>query len=344
MAEVFAGHAVGEHGFRKPVAIKRLHRSIADAPILVRRLIDEAKLVASMQHGNIVRVVDLVRDEKDVLLVMELMDGPSVRQLMNRHARLSFGLAAYIVEMAATGLGFAHDQNVIHADVSPSNILLTRSGEVRVADFGIARRRGEGTLGFEGKWTYMAPERAHGGPATPRTDVFALGVVLYQILADSHPFARGSMSGAGFGRQALVPLRELRPDAPRDLEELCARALAPNPRARFASMRELVSVLTDVRFKHGWRDGASELSQLIDRAGVPRSPARSMTVITGSAFDAVPVRSDLDPDTAAHTVVRADETPAALPARTSGPRVTFAAAVILLVTILAMIAAVLVTG
>jgi hypothetical protein len=137
----------------------------------------------------------------------------------------------------------------------------------------------------------------------------------------------------------MIPLRELRPDAPRDLEALCEKALAPNPRARFASMRELVGALTDVRFKHGWRDGACELSQLIDRADVPRSPARSLTVITGSAFDAVPAKAEVDTDTAAHTVVRADATPAL----SAPPRVSFAGAVMLLVTILGMIAAVLVT-
>src|SRR5689334_6455838 len=178
MAEVFAGHSLGDHGFQKPVAIKRLLPELASDHVFVDRLIEEAKLLVGMQHGNIVSVVDLSRDGDDVFLVMEFVDGPSLRQLLKtRGAKgLSLGVATYIAQAAATGLAYAHARPtgaVIHADISPSNILLTASGEVRVADFGIARREGGGALGvIEGKWAYMAPEQARGEPLTPRCDVF----------------------------------------------------------------------------------------------------------------------------------------------------------------------------
>ena len=195
MAEVFAGQSMGSHGFQKPVAIKRLLPELANDTVFVERLIGEAKLLVGMQHGNIVSVLDLARDGDDVFLVMEFMDGPSVRQLLKARGTrgLPIGVATYIVQNAATGLEFAHGRPggaVIHADISPSNILLTTSGEVRVADFGIARREGNGAGIVEGKWAYMAPEQARGESLTPRSDVFALGVVLYELITGQHPLGR----------------------------------------------------------------------------------------------------------------------------------------------------------
>src|SRR4029077_7682836 len=186
MAEVFAGHAIGSHGFQKPCAIKRLLPELANDHVFVDRLIEEAKLLVGMTHGNVVSVLDLARDGEDVFLVMEYVDGPSLRQLIKaRGSRmLSLGIASYVVQAAAAGLEFAHARPggaVIHADISPSNLLLTTSGEVRVADFGIARREGRISGTVEGKWAYMAPEQARGEPLTPRSDVFALGVVLYEL-------------------------------------------------------------------------------------------------------------------------------------------------------------------
>src|SRR5262249_52621322 len=155
----------GAHGFQKPVAIKRLLPQLATDASFVDRLIGEAKLLVGMQHGNIVSVLDLVREGDDVFLVMEYVDGPSLSQLVNRSGerRISLALATYIVQQAASGLEFAHARPggaVIHADISPSNLLLTTSGEVRVVDFGIARPEGFAACMIEGKWAYMAPEQA----------------------------------------------------------------------------------------------------------------------------------------------------------------------------------------
>src|SRR5689334_14246084 len=114
MAEVFSGHAMGSHGFQKPVAIKRLLPELANDHVFVERLIGEAKLLVGMQHGNIVSVLDLARDGEDVFLVMEFVDGPSLRQLLKaRGSRgLPIGVATYIVQSAAAGLEFAHGRHV----------------------------------------------------------------------------------------------------------------------------------------------------------------------------------------------------------------------------------------
>jgi serine/threonine-protein kinase len=283
MAEVFAGHAVGDHGFQKPVAIKRLLPELANDEVFVDRLIEEAKLLVGMQHGNIVSVLDLAREGDDVFLVMEFVDGPSLRQLIKaRGVRgLSLGCASYIMQAAAAGLEFAHARPggaIIHADISPSNLLLTTSGEVRVADFGIARREGLGHGVVEGKWAYMAPEQARGEPLSPRSDVFALGVVFYELLTGQHPFGRAVTACERDEQIQVIPPRVVKPSIPPGLDAICMRALAHSPRDRYGRMQQLIDALVEERFTSGYREGASDLAQAI-RDVAPRSdfaPPRTM--------------------------------------------------------------------
>ena len=292
MAEVFAGHALGSHGFQKPVAIKRLLPELADDAAFVDRLIAEAKLLVGMQHGNIVSVLDLVRETDDVFLVMEYVDGPSLRQLvqtrsLRKFGPLPLGVATYIVQGAAAGLEFAHVRPggaIVHADISPSNLLLTASGEVKVADFGIARREGVGLPGIvEGKWAYMAPEQARCAALSPRSDVFSLGVVLYELITGVHPFAHCSRKDVREAAAliAVPPPRALRHGLPPALDELCLRAMAHDPRERLASMQHLVDGLVEQRFTHGWRDGAAEVAAEIRDVRVGRAAPVQRTQVTG---------------------------------------------------------------
>jgi serine/threonine-protein kinase len=286
MAEVFAGNALGSHGFQKPVAIKRLLPELANDHVFVERLIGEAKLLVGMQHGNIVSVLDLARDGDDVFLVMEFVDGPSLRQLLKARGPrgLPLGVATYIVQSAAAGLEFAHVRPggaVIHADISPSNLLLTTSGEVRVADFGIARREGGGGGIVEGKWAYMSPEQARGEPLTPRCDVFALGVVLYELVTGRHPFGRHiTADDRDSTPLRVVPPRIVRPDVPAGIDAICMKALADEPRERYARMQHLIDALVEERFSNGWREGASDLGQVIREITPGAAPAGPRTQIT----------------------------------------------------------------
>src|SRR5688500_16133314 len=272
MAEVFAGQALGSEGFQKPVAIKRLLPELAGDESFVARLVAEAKLVVGMQHSNIVGVLDLVRDGDDVFVVMEYVDGPSLRQLMQARGGsgtgpLSLGLATHIVAAAGHGLEFAHAREagaIVHADVSPSNLLLTLSGEVKVADFGIARRAGTGGA-VEGKWAYMPPEQARGEPLDARADELALGVVQYELVTGVRPYA-------GRVKRSLPP----------ETEPVVRRAISDGAKHRFSRVQELIDALVEVRFRHGWREGASELREAI-RAARPRTAAltQARTQITG---------------------------------------------------------------
>ncbi|MBE7450042.1 MAG: serine/threonine protein kinase [Kofleriaceae bacterium] len=313
MAEVFAGHALGSLGFQKPVAIKRLLPERARDEEFVARLVAEAKLLVGLQHTNLISVLDLVREGEDVFLVMEYVDGPSLRQLLNGHRQrargpLPLGLATYIVQAACAGLEFAHARKsgaIVHADVSPSNVLLTAAGEVKVADFGIARREGI-AAGVEGKWAYMAPEQARGEALTPRSDQFALGVVLYELITGVHPFARRvSEHGRDEGAVDDVrPPRALRPELPPALEAACLRAMAPDPAARHPRLQHLHDALAELRFACGWREGAPELAEAIARAGASvgaeaadagkgaplgsQVTSRPLTIVTRSLLELTP--------------------------------------------------------
>ncbi len=322
MAEVFAGHAIGDHGFQKPVAIKRLLPELANDSVFVERLIQEAKILVGMQHGNIVSVLDLARDGEDVFLVMEFVDGPSLRQLLkSRGTRgLSLGVASYVVQAAAAGLEFAHARPggaIIHADISPSNLLLTTSGEVRVADFGIARREGGGHGVVEGKWAYMAPEQARGEPLSPRSDVFALGVVLYELVTGAHPFGQQITAGE---REAdavrIIPPRVVKPSVPHGLDAICMRALATDPRDRYARMQHMIDAIMDERFANQWREGASDLAHAI-REGAPESAsqvyAQPRTMITDRPVTIV-TRSLISELTPARRSSKKIPRPAATPA------------------------------
>ncbi|MEZ4399373.1 MAG: serine/threonine-protein kinase [Kofleriaceae bacterium] len=282
MAEVFAGRALGSLGFQKPVAIKRLLPSLATDEEFVGRLVDEAKLLVSLSHANVISVLDLVREGDDVFLVMEFVDGPSLRQLIGAHAAAGRGplplpLVTYILSCACAGLEYAHARPtgaIIHADVSPSNLLLTTTGEVKVADFGIARREGIATA-VEGKWAYMPPEQAAGAHLTNKSDEFALGVCFYELLTGVHPFARRvTEHGRDAGALAQVRRpRDLRPDIPPALEAACLRAMAADPAARFPRLQHLHDELSEIRFAHGWRDGAAELAELLRSVSGTARPA-----------------------------------------------------------------------
>jgi serine/threonine protein kinase len=306
MAEVFAGHSIGDHGFQKPVAIKRLLPELASDHVFVERLIQEAKLLVGMQHGNIVSVLDLARDGDDVFLVMEYVDGPSLRQLLKARGNraLSIGTATYIVQTAATGLEFAHSRPggaIIHADISPSNLLLTTSGEGRVADFGIARREGGGYGIVEGKWAYMAPEQARGEGLTPRSDVFALGVVLYELITGAHPFGRQvTHEERDSEPMRVIPPRVVKPSIPPGIDAICMRALAHDPRDRYARMQSMIDALVEERFANQYREAASDLAQAIRECNVAPSGAyaqprtqvtdRPVTIMTSSLIELTPHR------------------------------------------------------
>ena len=182
MAEVFLAKAYGAHGFEKTLAIKRILPELARDPEFEDRFITEAKVAVQLSHTNVVQVFDFGRFAGSLFIAMEFVDGLDLaallRRLKDRGTKVPMAAAFQIAIELARGLDFAHQHGVVHRDVSPSNILLSRAGEVKIADFGIAvaaqpgRTSTTGRRKVMGKWRYMSPEQARGEPVDSRSDMF----------------------------------------------------------------------------------------------------------------------------------------------------------------------------
>jgi len=225
------------------VAIKILHERYAGDDAYVERFRREAEAVARLSHPNIVTVIDRGEDEGRQYIVFEHVEGENLKDLVARAGRLPPRRALELVLAVADGLAFAHAHGLVHRDVKPQNVLLSREGEVKVTDFGIARSLGvdrgvtqTGTVLGTGE--YLSPEQASGGPVSPATDVYSLGVVLWELLTGTVPFDGDSFVGVALRHvQEPVPsLRERRPDVQPRLAAAVERALAKDPARRFPSM------------------------------------------------------------------------------------------------------------
>jgi len=282
MGEVYRARARGAHGFAKTVAVKRLRPELARDERFVERLVSEAQLLVSLQHSNLVSILDLGRAGDDVFLVLEYVDGPDLGQLLGA-GPLPLDLAVQVVQAACDGVAFAHERPegaVVHADLSPANVLVSRAGEVKVTDFGIARR--EGMLGhtgiIEGKWPYMSPEQARGEPLTGRSDVFSMGAVLYEALTGQPSFPGETAEEV---RRAVLetdprPPTQLRDGLPAPLEVVCLHALARRPEKRFGTMQKMASALREIAAQLGYRNDPAQLARLVaERA----PPARSLAAL-----------------------------------------------------------------
>ena len=268
MAEIFLAKLQGPEGFERVVVLKRVLPHLARQDQFRQMFLDEARVVSAIAHSNVVQVHELGEDGADLFLVMEYVAGESLTSLLvrlaKRQAPLSPAAAAYIVAEAAAGLHAAHELEspsgeklgVVHRDVSPHNLMVGYDGSVKVLDFGIAKsseasqQTASGVL--KGKFAYMAPEQYLGHPIDRRTDIFALGTVLWEAVSSRRLFAKGS-DGATFRAvcdQPIPRLREVVSDAPEGLDAICARALARDPADRFATAaamrRALIETMRDV--------------------------------------------------------------------------------------------------
>ncbi|WP_158542396.1 serine/threonine-protein kinase [Lujinxingia litoralis] len=264
MAEIFKARTDGVDGFAKLLAIKRLHRQFSEDSEFASMLIDEAKLVVQLSHGNIGQIFDLGVVNGRYFIAMEFIDGLDLHVLCERverqHRRLPTEIAVHVAIQLADALHYAHTKlgpdrrplELVHRDVSPQNVMLSVDGEVKLVDFGIAkaRMRAEQTQAgiIKGKFYYMSPEQALGHHIDGRTDVYALGMLLYEVLAGAHPFDSvpdGELLRAV--RQAdFPPIEQVVPELSPGLAGVIRRALMRNVELRYESAlamkRELVEV------------------------------------------------------------------------------------------------------
>jgi serine/threonine-protein kinase len=253
--------AVHETLSRK-VAIKALKPTVAPTSSFAAPLEREARVLAELSHPNIVALYDFVKTESQMYLVLEYIRGFSLAEVLAKKPRLRPEVVAGIGVEVARALAHAHERAVVHRDVKPANVLLTREGGVKLVDFGIAQRArlptgdeplGSGPQGEVAEQTfgtpaYMAPEQILGDDVDARSDVFSLGVVLYQLLSGARPFDRteGQESLHRMRREPAVPLRSRAPDVPRELERIVMRAIEKLPADRWPTARAMATELEGV--------------------------------------------------------------------------------------------------
>lgn len=241
MAEVFLAKAYGAHGFEKTIAIKRILPELASDPEFAARFIAEAKVAVRLSHANIVQVLDFGRIGESLFIAMEYVDGldlaAMLRKFKDEGRQVPLPAAFHIAIEIIRALDFAHGHNVVHRDVSPSNILVSRAGEVKIADFGIAvaaqpHRGGHtGPRKVMGKWRYMSPEQARGDTLDTRSDLFSAASVIYELFTGTKLFPGDEAEdiAKNIHEMPIPRMTALRPGLPSRLDDVLGQALARKP-------------------------------------------------------------------------------------------------------------------
>jgi serine/threonine-protein kinase len=260
MAELYLAAALGPEGFEKDVVIKRVRPGLADDPGFVRMFIAEARLASRLNHANLVHIFDFDKHQDTYYLAMEYVRGHSLwelrRRCQERGVPVPPTLAAQIGMELARGLAYAHrlteggkPLGLVHRDVTPHNVLLSFDGAVKLTDFGIAKAGGRSTASgvLKGKFAYMSPEQARGDAVDARTDVFALGITLWELLTGSRLFEGDGDAAVlrAVQERIIVPPARLNPDVPPALDAAVMRALERDLTRRWPSAQEVERALAE---------------------------------------------------------------------------------------------------
>ncbi len=278
MAEIFLARSISGAGVERIVVLKRVLRHAAQDPQLMQLFVDEAKLAAQLQHPNVVQVYDVGKLGSSYFFSMEYVHGETVRDLLlfARHQGVKLPIATVmtLAAGAAAGLHHAHDRRglngkplqIVHSDVSPSNLMITREGVVKVVDFGIAKaahRTVDVERSVQGKLCYMSPEQVRSQPLDRRSDLFSLGIVLWELLTLQGLFRGDSdfnVMDAIINQPSPAP-SQVRPDVPREIDEIVMRMLAKNPANRYQTAADVLDAI---------EVAAMRLSTLLSTASVGR--------------------------------------------------------------------------
>ncbi len=262
MAELYLATATGPEGFEKEVVIKRVRSFLAGDEGFVKMFITEAQLASRLNHANVVQIFDFAKHEDSYYLAMEYVRGCSLWELRKRCREKGVAmpplLVAHIGAQVAAGLHHAHrlkspdGVGLVHRDVSPHNVLLSLDGAVKLTDFGIAKAGHTQSGMLKGKFAYMAPEQARGEEVDARTDVFALGIVLWEMLTGGRLFEGDSDVAVlrAVRESVIAPPARLNPDVPEALDEVVSMALERHPEARFQSAGEMERALAQCVLSH----------------------------------------------------------------------------------------------
>ncbi len=298
-AEVFRGISESIQGYKKAVAIKRVLPQLITNAQFVSMFLDEARLSLFLQHANVVQVFAISKgDDGNYFLVMEFVDGCDLKALMAyqvAHHIRDIGLSLYIMIEACKGLHYAHTLDhpytgaalgIVHRDVSPPNIMMSKNGEVKVVDFGLAKadsqleNTDEGVI--KGKFSYLSPEAAHGQEVDARTDIFALGTITWELLTGRRLFVgEDPYATIKLVREARVPsLPALDPNISPELDAIVRKALARDRDARFQTASEYGDALAEFLFTNELKATTRDIAVAVRATKIERereaSPKRSL--------------------------------------------------------------------
>jgi serine/threonine-protein kinase len=282
MAEVFRGVAESMRGFKKNIAIKRILPSLTKNKKFVAMFLDEARVSLALQHANIVQVFDIGHTDDTYFIVMEYVDGIDLKALLewrrriNRRVPIAHGI--YIVIETCKGLAYAHDlQNpetgqslgIVHRDISPPNVLLSKQGEIKVVDFGLAKATSQVEITdpgvVKGKMSYLSPEAARGEEVDDRADIFAVGILLYEVLTGKRLFyGETDYQTVELVRNARIPpIRPQNPQVESELEDIVRRALARRKEDRYQSANDLQDALARYAYSRGLKVIPPDIGELV---------------------------------------------------------------------------------
>jgi serine/threonine protein kinase len=278
MGEVYRGRLVAEHGFERPIVIKMIRTELLANERAALMFIDEARMAAGLHHRNILQIVDFDRFDDGAFIVTELVEGCDLSVLLTYlRAPPRYEIALTIISELAAGLHAAHEAagidgaplNLVHRDVSPSNVLLGRQGEIKLSDFGVAkaRLRSYHTVSgsIKGKAPYMAPEQILGANVDRRADVFSLGVLLFEVTTRARLYSgKGDATAMKLIIDGYVPEpSELRPGYPPELAAIVRRALARDPDQRYQTAQAMIDDIDTLARERRWNLSCAAVGDMV---------------------------------------------------------------------------------
>lgn len=264
----------------RKVAVKILRPSLTNDPEFLKRFKDEARNVANLSHPNIVTVYDVGSDGTTHYMVMEFVDGSDLKKLIRKEGALPVPLAVDLSVGIASGIGFAHRSKLVHADVKPQNVLLTSSQQVKVTDFGIAQALHDATTSSErqqvvwGSPHYFAPEQARGEKPSPASDVYSIGIVMFELLTGQLPYVGASQQDLAMAhiRNEIPHVRDYAPHVPAELDRIVYKLMSKEPTSRYRVGDQLAQVLVAYR-QRGQQN--TSVNPRVYQSAAPEAPSPS---------------------------------------------------------------------
>jgi serine/threonine protein kinase len=276
MAELFLADYLREDGFRKTVAVKKVLPHLADNRDFIDMFIREARLAALLQHPNVVQIADFGKIQNAYFIAMEYVEGKNLAEIMGFLKKgLPVDMAVFLILKVSNGLQYSHARkddktgtplNIVHRDISPQNILVSLNGEVKISDFGISKATSEPSLTqagvIKGKLSYLSPEQAMGQAVNHQIDIYALGLVFYEILSGTrlYRFANDIEAIRTIPKMTIPPIITKRPEIPQGLNDIVMKCLEKSPVKRYQTAQELRDDLLNFKNQLGITYDASDMA------------------------------------------------------------------------------------